>query len=194
MLSDINEIKIAVQEYRELKKELKRRRTKLNTLTAKFSFVDMIQSIDIDDIELENKILDLLKYLGYWTQKPQEKRDFDGYATYNGEMIGIEVKNSKGTSENEMFQGLKYKGRNDRRGINTKATLIVWNNTKSNQEFDSFRIEDAENHNYGIITTKELVKGFLKVINGNISVQIFHSLLTKKGQIKFSNKKIKELE
>ncbi|MCW0482454.1 hypothetical protein [Gaoshiqia sediminis] len=193
-LSSINEIKIAVQEYRELKKELKRKRTKLNSLTAKYSFIDTMQSTDVDDIELENNVLDLLMSIGYNTQKPKEKRDLDGYATYNGEMIGIEVKNSTGISENEMFQGLKYKGRNDRKGLETKTTLIVWNNAKSNQEFDSFRIEDAEIHKYGIITTKELVKGFIKVINEKISVQIFHTILTKEGQIKFSNKKIKELE
>lgn len=193
-LSSINEIKTTIKEYRELKKEIKRKRAKINSLTTKYSFVDRIQSTDIGDFELENEILDLLKCIGYKTKKPKEKRDLDGYAIYNGEMIGIEVKNSTGIGENEMFQGLKYKGRNDRKGIETKATLIVWNNAKSNQEFDSFRIEDAEIHEYGIITTKEFVKGFLKVINDKISVQKFHTILTSKGLIKFSNKIIKELE
>lgn len=193
-LSSINEVKTAIKEYRELKKELKRKRTKISSLTRKYSFVEKIQSTGIGDFELENEILDLPKCIGYKTQQPKGNRDLDGYAKYNGEMIGIEVKNSTGIGENEMFQGLKYKGRNDRKGIDTKATLIVWNNAKSNQEFDSFRIQDAEIHKYGIITTKELVKGFLKVINGKVSVQKFHTILTKEGLIKYSNRIIKELE
>lgn len=173
ILSSINEVNSAIKEYREFKKKIKRKRTKISTLTKKYSFVDKIQSTDVGDIELEIKTLELLNCIGYETIKPKLSRDLDGYAKYNGETIGIEVKNSKGIGENEMFQGLKYEGRNRLNGLITISTVIVWNNAKSNQEFDDFRIKDAEIHKYGIITTKELVKGFLKVKNGKIAIDMF---------------------
>ena len=91
-----------------------------------------------------------------------------------------------------MFQGLKYKGRKGLLGLNIRV-IIVWNNSKTNDTFDKERILDSEINDYGIITTDELVRGFIKVKNGNITIDTFHKLLTKSGLIKFSSKKIKEL-
>ena len=191
-IGHIKEFQKEIQEYRELKKLLKRKRTKINSLVEKYDFIKATQSIDINDFELEIKILELLKDIGYRTTKPSTTRDLDGYAEFNGETIGIEAKNSKGISENDMFQGLKYKGRKGLLGLNIRV-IIVWNNSKTNDTFDKERILDSEINDYGIITTDELVRGFIKVKNGNITIDTFHKLLTKSGLIKFSSKKIKEL-
>lgn len=192
-IRQIKEIKNEIKEYRELKRILKRKRSKICSLTKKYDFITSIQSPEIDDLELEIKILDLFKTIGYKTHIPDNTRDLDGYITFNGDTIGIEAKNSNGIGENELLQAPKYSLRNTRKGIHTKSTILIWNNSKSNQEFDGYRIEDAENFGFGIITTKELVRGFLKVKNGNVTIDTFHKLLIKKGLIKFSSKKIKEL-
>jgi hypothetical protein len=153
----------------------------------------MITSKDVDDFELEDFILQLFQDLTYFTKKPSTKRDLDVIVRLNSRTIGIEVKNGNLPSENEMFQARKYAIRYLKKNKEMHP-LIVWNNAKTGQEFDSSRIEDAEGNFYGIITTKELLKGYLKVKQDTIDLNIFDDLINKTGLIKFSNSVIRKLD
>jgi hypothetical protein len=72
--------------------------------------------------------------------------------------------------------------------------LIIWNNSKQGHQFDKNRIKDAEINKYGIITTEELHKGFLKVKQDKIPFELFNNMIHQIGLIKFSNSEIKKKE
>jgi len=186
-------IKSLNEEYRLLKREIKSRRSKLKSLYLKHLFIIEIIDPDIEDLKLEESIRNLFSDLGYKANRPKIKRDLDVIAKLNENIIGIEVKNSKGIEENELFQGIKYTARHRRAGIEMHP-LIIWNNSKSGQRFDQYRIIDAENHKYGILTTDELLKGYLKVKEGKMTVCLFNTIIKQIGLIKFSNSTIKRME
>ena len=92
-----------------------------------------------------------------------------------------------------MFQAIKYTNR-ETNIADILRPIIIWNNAKSNQEYDDYRITDAKRNNYGILTTKELLKGYLKVKNSDINVDQFVELLQQPGLIKYSNSMIKKVK
>ena len=104
-----------------------------------------------------------------------------------------EVKNDRHIGENELFQGIKYVGRHKRKGIEMHP-LMIWNNSKERHQFDDNRISDAENHKYGILTTEELLKGYLKVKQNKINLKLFNTIILQTGLIKFSNSTIKRMK
>lgn len=187
----IPEIKNARDELRRLKREVNRKRLKFKTIVKKYEFVIDIISPEIDDFKLENQVLKLFENLGYDAEQPTSTRDVDGIVKLKDCIVGIEVKNSYQPKENELFQALKYCKRSEKKGIIMKP-LIVWNNAKTNQNFDQYQIEDAVNNKYGIITTKELLKGFMKVKQGILFAEKFEKIILKPGLITFSNKAILE--
>jgi hypothetical protein len=193
-IDKIPEIIKARKEYYSLKKALNKERRKIKSLYEKHSFVTMITSKDVDDFKLEDYILQLFQDLNYETKKPNDTRDLDVFVSLNSKTIGIEVKNGNLPSENDMFQARKYAIRHLTKSNKSMHPLVVWNNAKIGQEFDSLRIQDAEGNNYGIITTKELLKGYIKVKQGVINLNTFNHLMNKIGLIKFSNSILKNLD
>ena len=191
IFKQIPEFNSLLKEYRQEKRGLFKKKYRLKQLTKKYRFLENITSKEIDDIELENEILKLFKIIGYKTHKPINKRDVDCIIYLNNCVLGIEVKNSNYPTENELFQALKYCNRN-RTDNFEMFPIVVWNNAKTNQAFDQFRIKDAVINNFGIITTKELVKGFLKFKQEKITKDEFEFIITRTGLIKYSNKSINE--
>ena len=189
----IPEIKSVNDEYRSLKREINRRRQKLKTLYSKHSFITEIIDPKVPDLELEVSITKLFSDLGYKAKQPDSKQDLDVIAQLEKGIIGIEVKNGKHVGENELFQGIKYVGRHKRNGIEMHA-LMIWNNSKERHQFDDNRIYDAENHKYGILTTEELLKGYLKVKQNKISLKLFNAIINQTGLIKFSNSRINKMK
>lgn len=189
----IPELKKVSNEYRDLKRKLNKKRNKINSFYSKYSFIEEIVKPTIDDFVLEESVRRLFEDIGYFTKRPHTKRNFDVIAYINNRTIGIEVKNSKNVGENEMFQGLKYAGRQINIG-KIMHPLMIWNNSKTNQEFDTYRIQDAENHCYSILTTKELLKGYFKFKEQKITFELFNKLLHQKGVIRFSNSILRKME
>ena len=189
----IPELKNYLAEYKKLKREVARKRTKINSLFEKYSFVEEIVSTNIGDFELEDSIRKLFLDLNFSATKPDTKRDVDVHAKYKRIEFRIEVKNSLNVPENEMFQAIKYTNR-ETNIADILRPIIIWNNAKSNQEYDDYRITDAKRNNYGILTTKELLKGYLKVKNSDINVDQFVELLQQPGLIKYSNSMIKKVK
>jgi|ERR1035437_854698 hypothetical protein len=193
IIDKIPEIKNARYNYHVLKRNLNKERRKIKSLYKKYYFINMITSKDVDDHELEGYILQLFQDLAYKTKKPN-KRDLDVIVSLNSSIIGIEVKNGNLPSENDMFQARKYAIRHLKNTNKIMHPLTVWNNAKTGQKFDSFRIIDAEENLYGIITTSELLKGYLKVKQKTLNLKTFDYLINKTGLIKFSNSILKKLD
>jgi hypothetical protein len=194
IVDNIPDIQKSLKNYQILKRKLNKEKRRLKLLYDKYAFLPKIISTDVDDFKLEDFILKLFNDLNYNTKKPKSKRDFDLIITLNQRTIGVEVKNGNLPNENEMFQARKYAIRHKRKSNKIMHPLIIWNNVKTNQEFDSFRIEDAEGNKYGILTTKELIKGYLKVKQGFLKLYLFDYLINKPGLIKFSSRFIKKLD
>jgi len=188
----IPEIKSINDEYRSLKREINRRRQKLKTLYAKHSFITEIIDPKVPDLQLEVSVKKLFSDLGYIAKQPETKQDLDVLIRFGKDIIGIEVKNDRHVRENELFQGIKYVGRHKRNGIEMHP-LMIWNNSKERHQFDDNRISDAENNKYGILTTEELLKGYLKVKQNKINLKLFNTIINQTGLIKFSNSTIKRM-
>ena len=186
----ISEIKDSHDRLREFKRLLNRERSKLNVLYKKYCFIDEIVNPKVDDIELELFILDLFKNLGLICKRPRKKADFDLTVEYNSQIVGIEVKNDRHVKENELFQAKKYAGRYQMENNKILHPLVIWNNTKANICFDINRINDALANNYGIMTTTELLKGYLLIKSNKMSFGMFYEKILRTGLIKFSNYKI----
>ncbi|MEO7313177.1 MAG: hypothetical protein ABIX01_22520 [Chitinophagaceae bacterium] len=158
----------------------------------KFYFLDVITMPKVagreEDDLLEVAVRDLFKSIGFNSKIPADKANFDVIAKFKELAYYIEVKNGNMPSENDMLQAFKYAGR---QGV-IKNRILIWNNFKSDQEFDQNRIMDAEINNYGIMTTKELYNGYLKLKAGKISFEKFTLQLQKTGLIKFSSRALKE--
>lgn len=196
----IPEVKEHFDRYQVLKRQIKRERKKINTLFEKFDFLTQIikpkqqKSSPEEDKQLENHILTLFKNLGYKTIKPIKNDDLDVIIFTNISRIGIEVKNGNLPSENDLFQARKYAVRKKEESGEIMHPLVIWNNSTTNQEFDSRRVRDAVYNKYGILTTKELLKGFLKLKQGKITFIQFNDQINKIGLIKFTNKALEKME
>ena len=188
-----------ILEVIELQKEYKLKRSKAKSAYKKFKnkinyfyFLDVILSPkkannrNEDDL-LEVAIKDLLNSIGIKSIIPLTKKDVDIKSKFKRLKFGIEVKNGNFPSENDLFQAHKYAIRAERE----YHPLVIWNNTTTNQEFDSSRILDAELNKYGIMTTKELYKGYIKLKRNQITFDNFINQINKSGIIKFSNKSLK---
>jgi hypothetical protein len=190
-LISIPEFKEVLKEYKDLKRKTKNLRNKIDSLNDKYSFVDEVANPEFDGIKLESSVQKLFSDIGYECNKPETTADVDIIISYSSEIIGVEVKGDEHLGENEAFQGIKYTARHNRNGLVMK-TLVIWNNSKKNHSFDNNRIIDSENHNYTIITTKELLKGYFKLKQNKLDLNFFHKTITTKGLASFTNKRVKE--
>lgn len=187
--NEIPEVAEIFQLYKRKRNEARRLLTLLKSREDKFYFLDkMVQPKTTEDksedIALEWCIYHLFESIGFKCTKPETDRDVDVKIYYKELSFGIEVKNGNLVAENDMFQAYKYKSRNDE----NYHPLVIYNNAKYNDSFDEYRIADAEKSNYGILTTKELRKGYVKLLNGKIDFMTFIKQLSVPGEIRFSNK------
>ena len=191
--------KILIPEIVELKKDHKLKRanakkafSKYKNGLGKFYFLDVMTTPkeagrEEDDL-LEEAISDLFRSIGFNSKIPLNKDNFDVIAKFKDIVYHIEVKNGNMPGENDMLQALKYA---TRQGV-FKGILVIWNNYKTNQEFDKNRTIDAVKNSYGIITTKELYSGYLKLKTNKITFEKFTLQLQKTGLIKYSSRFLKE--
>lgn len=191
----IPELRDSLNDYKAKRSAAKSAYNKYKRIRKKYEFLDVIIKVKqyksgIDgrkeDDQLEIAVKDLFNSISIKSHIPKEKDNFDIKASFNEFKWGLEIKNGNLPSENEMFQAFKYSGRSR----NEFEPILIWNNSKTNQEFDAKRIEDAVINNYGILTTKELRNGYLKLKANKISLNTFVQQLNKKGLIKYSSKSL----
>lgn len=190
-IDNIPEIQNSLKNYKAKRASAKSAWNKHSRLLKRFYFIEAIVKPKQfsegaegrrEDFLLQTAIKDMFNSIGIKSIVPAELADFDVKASFNGYKWGIEVKNGNMPSENDMLQAHKYAMRTDR----TLEPVIIWNNATTNQEFDQPRVIDAEKNKYGIITTKELLIGYLKLKQGKITFAEFIGQLKKTGLIKYS--------
>lgn len=187
---EIPELLLADAEYRKLRNETRKAYYKLKKTESKFSFLDRIvqprRTTDTkkDDVELEYAVMHLFESVGFKCTKPPIDGDVDVKVRFKNNYFGIEVKNGSMVSENDMLQPFKYKGLHGE----DYHPIVIYNNARSNQNFDNNRIKLAIINNYGILLTSELRRGYIKLKNNKLSFQEFINQLNKSGEIKYSSK------
>ena len=189
----INEIKTANWEYKNHKRLINKSRQKVRRLLNKYSFIESIVSPSCNGDKLEEEISKLFNSIGYEAKVTNDKKDLDVYAVLYKDKLGIEVKGEKTLRENEALQAHKYAQRRRQERIELHP-ILIWNNSGYNNYFDPDMIRDAKINEYSLITTQDLLKGYLKVQQGKLTVNIFHLMLKQCGSITFSNLEVKKFK
>jgi hypothetical protein len=191
---EIPELTELLIDYKQKRSKAKSAYNKYKSKIEKYYFLDVIVKPKEhktgneglkEDADLEIAIRDLFNSIYVESVRPKKKDDFDVKSHFKTFKFGIEVKNTGNVpGENEMFQSVKYKMRLD----TTCHALVIWNNSKVKEDFNENRNTDAKNFNYGIMTTEELLNGYMKLKKGAIGFDEFLGQLNKSGIIKFSLK------
>ncbi|PCH67313.1 MAG: hypothetical protein COC06_11425 [Bacteroidales bacterium] len=191
-MSKILEIAQANIEYKKARNTARKKLNKLKIAKEKYYFLDRIiePRKDTDtrdnDIELEYAILNLFKSIGFKCEKPKLNADVDVKVKFKDFYFGVEVKNGGLVGENDTFQPFKHKLLND----DSFHPLLVFNNTKYNNNWDAPRIKIATKAKFGLLLTTELKDGYIKLKNNKITFDQFLNQLRQTGEIKFSNRAI----
>lgn len=189
---EIPELIEADSYYREKRNETRKALEKVKKLEAKFYFLDRIvlprMNTDTkkDDVELEYAILDLFKSIGFKCEKPKSDSDVDVKIKFKDNYFGLEVKNGNMPEITRIFQPEAHKTINK----DNFNSIIVYNNAKTNQNWDSDRKIVAVKHGIGLLLTTELKKGYIKLKNSKITFDQFLNQLKQTGEIKFSRKEL----
>lgn len=183
----LNEIDALRQDFLAKRSKMKSAYNKYKREISNYQFLNTIIKPKTvhskeEDTDLEKAVKDVFKSIGIRSWQPETDADFDILLEFDNYLIGVEVKNGNLPSENDMLQALKYKGRYN----NEVHPLMIYNNAKTNQEFDKNRIKDAEINQYGVLITKDLLNGFILVKNKKITLDIFWKHLKRNGLVKFS--------
>lgn len=194
-----NEVKQLLIERNAVKKQLRTIDRKLKTIETKYSFLNDITSIDGKDTVIVIAAKRLFKSAGFTDvrhlQNLRPKRE-DLQIWCNDCIIIAECKGSKHSvpSDNEVGQVLKYI---NFRKNNLKSKLPVFGLTIINHDnsktidkrnkkpIDKNKDEYAKAGQYGIVTTIELVKGFVLLKNNDITFEQFKNTIKQFGLITF---------
>lgn len=188
-IKSLPEVQEKLKEFKSLRSKAKSAYNKYKRSLPKYQFLNIIILPKIlgtreEDDNLEFAVRDLFNSIGIKSYVPTNKDDFDVVSSFKAVRVGFEIKNGHFPTENDMLQAFKYKGRYNE----PIHAILLYNNATSNQEFDRNRIKDAEKHGYGIMLTKELHKGYLKLKHGKITFDQFLNQLQLTGLIKFSSR------
>lgn len=190
---NIPEFESRLKEYRKYRNRARKELKKIQKLKEKYYFLDRIiqprKDTDTrdDDIELEIAVQHLFESIHFNCSKPTINGDVDFRAKFKEFYFGVEVKGGKLVGETETLQPFKHKILHN----DTFHPLLIYNNTKHNNSWDDARKKLSIGVKFGLLTTPELRKGYLKLINGKIAWDTFINALNSTGEIKFSNKALK---
>lgn len=197
LLLTLNDEKKALKKQKRAIASIKRKIEKLN---RRYQFIERIFSPGSEGANVEGNVSLLFQAIGYENVRhiTHNTRNPDLEIEYDGELTYVEVKSSQNPHlrENEIFQILKYRNRKQGDLPNVKVKgLLVFNHqnkepdpTKRNPTpFDQFRERDAKFGNYSLVSTVELLKAFVLVKTGRLTLEQFHKMLHVPGIVKFSN-------
>lgn len=199
---DFDDVKHLIATHKDLSKQLRTVDRKLKTIEAKYKFLADIISVGGNDTAIEKSAKLLLKSAGFnhvrHLVNVRPKRE-DLQIWCNDCLILIECKGTKNSipPDHELSQIKKYI---DHRANIIKSNLPVFGLTIINHDnskqfhnrnknpIDKSKHEYAIAGGYGIITTIELVRGFLLLKNNNITFDTFKQIIIKHGNIKFGDR------
>src|ERR1035437_8701490 len=166
----IPDIKKALDDYKNLKRQLNKKRSKLKALFEQYKFAEDIVNSNCKSRELETALVKLFNDIGFKAKQPKNQRDLDIFIQTRINLLGIEVKGGSTLRENEIFQVHKYaqRIRNEKPEWSIHP-ILIWNNAKNKNDFDQYMIKDALLNEYSLMTTLELQKGFILVKQNKIT-------------------------
>lgn len=202
-INEIPEFNEIISLLKQQKRDIAATKRRLKRLTKKFIFIERIFEVGSQDTYLEKQITELLKAIGYENVKhityPKDMPDIE--IMLSNRLTCIEVKSSKKPheQENEILQVHKYKVRRQDDLPNLKvAGILIFNNDNKNlnpklrdkRPFDDKRERDAILNGYSLISTTELINGFILLKKKEVSFEEFDKIIHKTGIVKFSKKNI----
>jgi len=197
-VSKFSEVETLVSQKNDLTRKLKRVRRKLSTYKTKYAFLKALVEAKTSD-ELESATKDYFKEVGYekvhWTGKDTEREDVQVW--YRKKVYIIECKgHTKGNAKREDIDQLSWrsvhcKGLPEFVGHTLKYIMVMNNQS-------SFPLNKRDNNplaiaiktklladKNGLVTTKELVNGFIKLKRKEITFSQFDKKLNQIGLIEF---------
>lgn len=201
ILLEISEISNLVSAKKEAKKAINRLNRRIATIEKNYSFLSEIVAIGNHDKDLEYSLKKYFKSLGIynrvdWLPKSGNNEDL---RIWTDECVIIVDSNGNNNTtlksahihkvSKYMALGAKVKSMN---GF-TRRGLVVVNHDKSKHYSmrsktpftDAKEVEYAEINNIGLVTTVQLLKGYIKVKTGEITLDEFHRRITLNGIIEF---------
>jgi len=199
---DFNEVKILISEHKSISKQLRKVDRKLQTIESKYKFLTDIVSVDGKDAIIEKSAKLLFKSAGFKQVRHlvnvRPKRE-DLQIWCDDCLILVECKGTYRSvpDDKELSQIKKYI---DHRSNIIKSkipvfglTVINHDNSKLYQKrnknpFDKSKQEYAIASQYGIVTTTELLEGFVLLKNNIITFDTFKQKLKQFGVINFGDR------
>lgn len=202
IIKDLEEVKEALEKHKQAQNLMRKADRKLKSLLNKYSFLETIVGIDVNDNILENAVKLLLKNAGfervinYRSPRIRVKRE-DLLAYSVNDLLVIEVRglNKVNPTKYDVLKVFPYKVENKKRQPNLNVyglTIINHDNDNPVQNrkstFKSQENEqDAINCGYGYISTIELVIGFWQLKMNIITFEEFKTRLFQTGSIMFDS-------
>ena len=202
IIKDFNEVKELIAEHKSISIKLRKVDKKLKTLETKYKFLTDLISVDGKDTLIEKAAKSLFKSAGFEQVRHlvnvRPKRE-DLQIWCNDCLILVECKGTYRSvpDDKELSQIKKYI---DHRTNIVKSTIPVFGLTVINHDnsklyhnrnknpFDKSKHEYAIASQYGIITTVDLVRGFLLLKNNIITFDTFKQTIKQFGIIKFGDR------
>lgn len=199
---DFDDVKKLISEHKTISKQLRNVDRKLKTLEVRYKFLSDIISVGGNDTVIEKSAKLLFKSAGFdevrhLTRVKPKREDLQIWC--DDCLILAECKGTKHSipSDNELSQIKKYI---DHRTNIIKSNIPVFGLTIINHDnskvyhkrnknpIDENKHEYAVAGKYGVITTVDLVRGFLLVKNNNITFDAFKHNIKAFGLIKFDDR------
>lgn len=200
LTADFPDIADLLRQSERLNKEAKQIRRRLNTKAKHYSFLNTTVGHNSFDKPLERAVQKLLKEVGYtdvrWIGHNNQFEDLQIWRDSRITVIEVKGLSTLHPKENDCSQVGKYILRRQAKHKDKQifGIFIVNHNnsvadfTKRNAApFDKTKINDAELAKRGLLTTTELLHGFIKLKTGLITFNDFDTALHGVGLIKFDS-------
>lgn len=201
ILLEISEISNLVLAKREAKKAINRLNRRIGTIEKNYSFLSEIVAIGNHNKHLEYSLKKYFKSLELfnrvdWLPKSGSNEDLRIWTDECVIIVDVNGNNKPSLSSAHIHKvgkyivlGAKIKSMN---GFSRRGLVIVnHDNTKhylkraANPFTDKTDLFYAEQNNIGLVTTVELVKGYIKLKKGEITKEDFQDKITTNGIIHF---------
>lgn len=189
------DISVLLKEQKTIKTKLNRVLRKLNTLDSKYSFIKEIIGVNVDGEKLENSIKKYFKEIGFKdVRKVGNSFGKDDIQIYlDNELIiseatGIKGIHTKDSKTRQITKHLELKRNNGEKvfGIfivnHDKETYYTERNTNP---FSKDQINYAIVGKYSLVTTLELLRGFIKVKTNELTLEQYKVKLCSFGMVEF---------
>lgn len=171
---DLIEVQDLIKKHTEIKKSLAKTKRKLKSTITKYSFLDIITKINSKDMFLETAVKQLFNNIGLDTkhlinQKPKRE---DLQIWFDDCVILVECKGVKASNPRYDEVGavkkyVDYRKKFENWNLPVHGLLVINHDNERNVEMrtkkplDKLKTDYILAQDFGVITTYELVKGFI---------------------------------